>query len=147
MSRLTRLAGMLIVAAPLALGACKKEAPPPPPPPPPAAPAGLTITDVRVGRDVNSHKLVEPAMTTIGVRDDFHVSVTTEGQGTEIPVIATWMSPAGATIKVDTTHVSANGPEATELKLSHTHNWAPGKYKVQVVVGSAAPRTVEFDVK
>lgn len=150
MSRITRLSSILLVAAPLAMGACKKAEVPPPPPPPPAAPpapVGLTITDVRVGRDVNSHKLVDPAMTNIGIRDDFHVSVTTDGKGSDVPVIARWMDPSGATIKVDTTHVSADGPEATALKLDRSHSWARGKYKVQVTVGAAAPRTVEFEVK
>jgi hypothetical protein len=147
MSRMTRLTGMLLVAAPLALGACKKAETPPPPPPPPVAPAGLVVTNVRVGRDVNSHKLVDSNMVAIGLRDDFHVSVMTDGRGTEVPVIARWMDPAGAVLKVDTTHVSADGPEATDLKLSRTRTWAPGKYKVEVTVGTAAARTVEFDVR
>lgn len=148
MSVTTRRAGVLLALVPMLFAAaCKKEAPPPAAPPPAPAPAGLVVTEIKVGKDVNAQKRVEAAMEMIGVRDDFHVSVITDGKGEDVPVIARWTDPAGTVIRVDTTRVSADGPEATELHISRPRAWTPGKYKVEVTVGSSPSRTVEFNVR
>lgn len=147
MSRITRLSAMLLVAAPLVMGACKKAEEPPPAVPAAPAAAAIAITEIKVGRDVNAQKRVEAAMEAIGLRDDFHVSVITDGKGEDVPVIAKWMDPAGAVIRVDTTRVSADGPEATTLKLARSRAWTAGTYKVEVTLGNSPSRTIEFVVR
>jgi hypothetical protein len=147
MSRITRISALLFVAAPLVVGACKKAEEPAPVNPPAAASPAIVITEVKVGRDVNAQKRVEAAMEAIGTRDDFHVSVVTDGKGEDVPIVAKWMDPAGTVIRVDTTRVSADGPEATELSLSRDRAWTAGTYKVEVTLGSSPSRTVEFVVR
>ena len=140
----TRIIGALLVAAPIAFAACKKqEAPaPPPPPPPPAAPS---LADVTLGTAIGSDKKVTHSTNDFHPRDTVYVAVQTHGSGAAT-LIANWMTDAGAAVRSDTQHVTLVDNATTEFHMMHPRPLAVGKYKVMVRLGTDST-TKSFEVK
>ena len=155
----TRILFTLLVSAALALGACGKKdepktttAPAPAPaskPAPAPIPAGVTVSNVTVGKAIGGDKKVTTATDTFAKGDTMYVSVDTAGSGTA-KLDAKWTYRKGdkvALVKEDSMTINAMGPATNEFHVSKPDGWPPGDYEVAVMLDGKPAGTKKLTVK
>ncbi|MGE5095412.1 MAG: hypothetical protein ACM3SO_09760 [Betaproteobacteria bacterium] len=145
----------------LALVACgKKEeaakAPPPPPPPTaapqtaaPAAPAGVTVSNVTVGKAVGADKKVSAATDSFAKGDTMYASIDTTGSGSA-KLDAKWTYHKGdkaTTVKEESMTIDATGPATNEFHVSKPDGWPAGDYEVEILLNGKPAGTRKLTVK
>jgi hypothetical protein len=149
----------LVLTGCLALAGCKKKEEVPPPPPEvstaptttettPAAPAGVTVSSIDLGKAVGAdHKISEPA-TTFGPQDTVYVAVSTTGTAASSAIKARWTYGDNAKlVKEDTVTIQPTGNDVTDLSVSNPKGWPAGKYKVEITVDGTSAGTKDFEVQ
>jgi hypothetical protein len=148
----------ILVAAAVALSACgKKEEPPKPaavPVPPPvqapvAAPAGVSVASISLGKAIGADKKVSAATDAFAKSDTFYASIDTTGTGTAT-LKATWTYHKDgkvAPVKEDTQTITPTGPATSEFHVSKPDGWPVGDYQVEVFVGDKSAGVKKFSVK
>lgn len=153
------LIGAIAASFVFALAACgKKEepkAPPAPAPAPttqapaPAVPAGVTVSNVNVGKAIGADKKISAATDSFAKGDTMYASVDTTGSGTA-KLDAKWTYRKGdkvATVKEDSMTITTNGPATNEFHVSKPDGWPAGDYEVEILVDGKPAGTKKMTVK
>jgi hypothetical protein len=109
-----------------------------------AAPAGLKVAAVMIGKRVGPGNLVTEPTFQFSPRDTVHVSVATEGSGTGT-LTAAWRSQSGEILQ-KTSEPSGGAGENTAFSLSQPKGLKPGTYKVVVFLDNDSVDTKVFVV-
>lgn len=151
----------LLVAAAFALGACgKKDEPPksaPAPAPSPtsqapapkAAPAGLAVTNVTLGKALTPEKKVPSPTNTFEKGDTIYASVETSGAG-EGKLDSKWTYRKGdkvAVVHESFLKLTTMGPAVNEFHVSKPDGWPAGDYQVEIALDGKPAGTKQFTVK
>jgi hypothetical protein len=110
-----------------------------------AAPAGLKVASVMIGKRVGTGNLVTEPTFQFSPRDTVHVSVATEGSGPG-QLMAAWRSQSGEILQ-KTSEMAHTGGENTAFSLSQPRGFKPGTYKVVVFLDDDSVDTKVFVVK
>jgi hypothetical protein len=139
--------GLVVIGA----AACKKKEAPPPAesaaPAPTPAPVEFAVQSIDVGKGIGADKRVTTPTTTFGRRDTIYVSVATEGAAPSKTLSAKWTFQNGKVVKQQSEAIAPTGPAATEFHISKPSPWPVGKYKVEIMVDSAAAGSKDFEIK
>jgi hypothetical protein len=151
MKTLTRWSLPLALAA--AVFACAKKEPPPPPEPTPA-PRVEVPTPVPVARveriaavkAIQADKSPGEAATTFRKKDTVYVSfwVADAPVGTELK--ARWTDPAGKVLTEDKIVTDKAGAGYSEFHAAKKSGWAPGTYKVEILMNGQPAGSTSFTV-
>ncbi|MCA1580525.1 MAG: hypothetical protein LC796_03880 [Acidobacteria bacterium] len=144
-----------VLTSVFALSACKKtEAPAATPAAvePAAAPtavsvAGLTVTDVSLGKTVGADKKIQNPTDTFAPRDTIFAVVSTNGSAPSATIAVKWTFGDGQTVKEDSRTIAPTGPAVTEFSIQKPNGWPKGSYKVDVTVDGKPGPSKTFTVK
>lgn len=158
-----RLLAIAAVAAPLALGACRRseEAPPTAPPPAPApgakvetpppaqapAPAPFRVTGVEIGNAIGADKRVTSPSDTLSPSDTIYASVASEGTAPSVTLTARWTYEDGQLVQETQQTIEPKGPETSEFHIEKPGGWPPGRYKVEILADGRPVGEREFEVR
>lgn len=157
-----RLAAVAVLAAPLALGACKRSetapaapAPAPAPvpkvesPPPTAAPAPapFRVTSIEVGNAVNADRRVTAPTATLAPGDTIYTSVASDGSAPSVTLTARWTFEDGQVVDETTQTIAPRGPAASEFHISNAGGLPPGRYQVEILADGKSVGTQQFEVR
>jgi len=159
---IVRLAAVAALAAPLALGACKRSdttttaaTPPPaaapkvesPPPAAPPAPAPFRVTSVEVGNAISPDKRVTTPTATLGQKDTIYASVASDGAAPSVTLTARWTYQDGQVVDETTQTIAPKGPAASEFHIVRPDGWPAGRYQVEILADGRSVGTKEFEVR
>ena len=156
-----RLLAVAAVAAPLALGACKRSettttapAPAPPaakvespPPTAPPAPAPFRVTSVEVGNAVGADKRVTTPAAVLGAKDTIYASVASDGASPSVTLTAKWTYEDGQVVDEISQTIAPNGPAASEFHIANPEGWPAGKYQVEILADGKSVGTKQFEIR
>ncbi len=152
-SRYLGIAAAFALAA--ATVACKKKVEtatyPAPGSEPPAAmatamPAGARIERVTVVKAVNSDDSPGEAATTFGPKDTVYVSMWTASTPVGTQIAARWFGPNGQQITEDKIVTDKAGDGYTSFHAANTKGWAPGTYRVDILLNGAPAGSTTFTI-
>lgn len=152
-SRYLGIAAAVALAA--ATVACKKKVEtatyPAPGSEPPAAmatavPAGARIERVTVVKAVNSDDSPGEAATTFGPKDTVYVSMWTASTPVGTQIAARWFGPNGQQITEDKIVTDKAGDGYTSFHAANTKGWAPGTYRVDILLNGAPAGSTTFTI-
>ena len=148
----------ILIAAAVALAACGKKDETPKPaataaqPPvqaPAAAPAGVAVSSISLGKAIGADKKVSAPAEVFGRADTFYASIDTTGAGTAT-LKAAWTYHKGdkvAPVKQDTQTIAPTGPATSEFHISKPDGWPLGDYQVELFLGDKSVGVRKFSVK
>lgn len=152
-SRYVEIAAAIALAA--ATVACKKKVEtatyPAPGSEPPAAmatavPAGARIERIAVVKAVNSDDSPGEAATTFGPKDTVYVSMWTASTPVGTEIAARWFGPNGQQITEDKIVTDKAGDGYTSFHAANTKGWAPGTYRVDILLNGAPAGSTTFTI-
>ena len=136
-----------LLAMPLIVSACKKEAPAPPPvavtPPPP--PPQAAVSKIELGSSVGADHRVLAARTSFGVRDSIIASVYTENTAPGAMLSAKWTFQTGQVVDTTSQAVAAS-PGVTEFHIVKKSGWPVGNYSFEITLNGAPAGSAAFAV-
>lgn len=151
--------GFILIAAAVALAAstvsCKKKVEtatyPAPGSEPPAAmatavPAGARVERITVVKAVNSDDSPGEAATTFGPKDTVYVSMWTAAAPVGTEIAARWFGPNGQQITEDKIVTDKPGDGYTSFHAANTKGWAPGTYRVDILLNGAPAGSTTFTI-
>ena len=109
----------------------------------PSAP--LVVTNVQVGRSLNSDDSVGNLTTRFKPDDTIYVSALTETPGTST-ITARWFYQ-GTLVNESSRDVSYNNEGATEFHLINTNGFPAGSYRVDILVDGQQVESRTFTVE
>ena len=109
-----------------------------------AAPAGLKVASVMIGKRVGTGNLITEPTFQFAPTDTVHVSIATEGSGAG-QLTAAWRSQSGEILQ-KTTEFARTGGENTAFSLTQPKGLKPGTYKVVVFLDNDSADTKVFVV-
>jgi hypothetical protein len=149
------LASVMVAAA--ATFACKKSetvsTPPPGAEPPavvqaspvPAAPV-THVERITIARAVNADHSPGEAATTFGKKDTVYVSMWTSNAPVGTEITARWFGPDGKQLTEDKIVTDKAGDGYTSFHAANTKGWAPGAYRVDVLLNGAPAGSTTFTI-
>jgi len=152
-----RTAGGLFAAAFLGTilllpGCKKKEAPVATTPEPTAYPApeapaaGARLERIVVSRSVNADDSPGAVAASFGKNDTVFVSLWRSNIPAGAEITARWFGPDGAQITEDKQVMTSAGDGYTSFHAADTKGWAPGSYRVEILLNGQKTETVTFMV-
>ena len=113
------------------------------------APAAIHVTEIDVGKGLNTDKTVKDKTENFGVRDTIYVAVKTEGASTAgSKLTATWTFQDGQMINSTSTDIPPAAAAARyEFHIQKGTAWPKGNYKVEVILDSASAGSKDFSIK
>lgn len=144
----------VLAAATVLLAACGKteEKPKPvaaPAQPPMAAPAGMTVASISLGKAIGADKKVSAVTEAFGTTDTIYASIDTTGAGAAT-LRARWTYHKGGQVvpvKDDSQTIAPSGPATSEFHISKPDGWPAGDYQLEVFVGDKSAGVRKFSVK
>jgi len=136
----------VLAAAVLTLAACGKQEEAPKPA---AAPAGVTVSGINLGKAIGADKKVTAATDVFSKADTFYASIDTAGSGSAT-LKARWTYHKGgkvALVKEDTQTIAPTGPARSEFHISKPDGWPVGDYAVEVFLGDRSAGVMKFAVR
>ena len=109
-------------------------------------PAAFKVSDVELGKSLNTDKTIKDNTDDFGVRDTIFASVKTEGSATGATLVARWTFQDGQVVDSTTQAIAPTGDAATEFHISKPGGLPKGKYKVEVFVNGTSVESEEFTV-
>ena len=154
-----RKQGLFLIASAVVLAAsmvaCKKKvevAAPAPASEPPmamatAVPAGARIERITVVKAVNADHSPGEAATTFGTKDTVYVSMWTASAPVGTEITARWFGPDGKQMGSDDKIVTDKaGDGYTSFHAANTKGWAPGTYRVDILMNGAPAGSTTFTI-
>jgi len=142
-----------LLGAALVLPACKKKgetavaAPDPAAyPTSPAAPAGARVERITVAKSVNSDDSPGEADAFFGKRDTVYISMWTANAPVGTEITARWTGPDGTQIAEDKVVTDKAGDGYTSFHAANTKGWAPGNYRVEILLNGQPAGSASFTV-
>jgi hypothetical protein len=138
----------------LGAGACKQKTetvsmPPAEPPAAsaPAAPAaGARVERITVAKAVNADDSPGETASTFGKNDTVYVSMWTAATPVGTEISARWLGPDGQQITEDKIVTDRAGDGYTSFHAANTSGWAPGTYRVEILLNGAPAGSTTFTV-
>ena len=151
--------GFFLVATAVALAvstvACQKKvetaAYPPPGSEPPAVmatavPAGARIERITVAKAVNADDSPGEAAAAFGRMDTVYVSMWTASAPVGTEIAARWFGPNGQQLTEDKVVTDKAGDGYTSFHAANVKGWAPGTYRVDILVNGAPAGSTTFTI-
>ena len=143
-------ASICVIAA---VGCKKKEEVAALPPPadvpvaqvPPVA-TGARVERITVTKAVNADDSPGAAVTTFAKGDTVYVSMWTASAPVGTEVTARWFGPDGQQITEDKIVTDRPGDGYTSFHAANVNGWAPGTYRVEILVNGAPAGSTNFTV-
>jgi len=137
----------LCIAVLLVAACAKKETATPPPqtrttPPPPA---GVSVTNLDVGRSLNADKTINEKTESFKPADTIYAVIGTEGAGNAV-IKTRWLFEDGSVIEESTQTIAPTAAANTEFHISKPDGWPVGRYRVEVTVNGVNAGVKEFSV-
>lgn len=136
-----------------AVGCKKKEettAMPPPADVPVAAvspaPMGARVERITVTRAVNADDSPGEVVMTFGKSDTVYVSMWTASAPVGTEITARWFGPDGQQVTEDKIVTDRLGDGYTSFHAANTNGWAPGSYRVEILVNGAPAGSTTFTI-
>ncbi len=149
-----------LVAAPLALGACKRsDTESPAPQPPPAAPAATApaeapapdpfrITGVEVGNAIGpDRRVAAPSAALAASAPTIYASVATDGSAERVTLTARWTYEDGQLVDETSQEIAPTGSTVSEFHIERTDGWPIGQYQVEILADGRSLGTSQFEVR
>lgn len=111
-----------------------------------AVPAGARIERVTVVKAVNSDDSPGEAATTFGPKDTVYVSMWTASAPVGTQIAARWFGPNGQQITEDKIVTDKAGDGYTSFHAANTKGWAPGTYRVDILLNGAPAGSTTFTI-
>jgi hypothetical protein len=135
----TRVFPAIVLALALAVaGACTKQ--------PAAAPAGVSVDSIEIGRSLNADKSIDDNTDSFRPADTIYASVATAGSGTAT-LSAAWTFQDAQPVDTGSQTIAPNGPARTEFHISKPDGWPQGRYRLDVTLNGSPAGSKQFDVK
>jgi hypothetical protein len=151
-----RLFGIaLAVALATSLVACKKKEetaayPAPgtdaPAPMATAVPAGARVERITVVKAVNSDDSPGEAATSFAPGDTVYVSMWTAAAPVGTEITARWFGPNGQQLTEDKIVTDKAGDGFTSFHAANAKGWAPGTYRVDILLNGAPAGSTTFTI-
>jgi hypothetical protein len=148
-----RLVAAVAVFGSLAVGCKKKEetAALPPPADVPVAQvspvaAGARVERITVAKAVNADDSPGAAATTFAKGDTVYVSMWTASAPVGTEITARWFGPDGQQVTEDKIVTDRPGDGYTSFHAANVNGWAPGTYRVEILVNGAPAGSTTFTV-
>jgi len=104
------------------------------------------VTDVAIGRSINTDKTVKDNADNFAPADTIYVSVKTDGSAQGAKLQTRWYFN-DKVVEESSEMISPTGPAVTEFHLSKPDGWPVGNYKIEVLLNGAAAGSKSFEVK
>jgi hypothetical protein len=143
------------VALAVSTAACQKKvetaAYPAPGSEPPAAmatavPAGARIERITVAKAVNADDSPGEAATAFGRADTVYVSMWTASAPAGTEIAARWFGPNGEQLTEDKVVTDKAGDGYTSFHAANVKGWAPGTYRVDILVNGSPAGSTTFTI-
>jgi hypothetical protein len=102
----------------------------------------LTVTDVQLGRSINSDDSVGAFTNRFRPEETVYVAALTGGPGTST-ITARW-TYNGRTVSEQSKEVSYREPAATEFHIQYAGGFPLGSYRVEILVDGMTAATRDF---
>ena len=150
---------LAVIASALVLAACgkKEEAPKPvvapapaPAPvvtaPPPVAPAGISVTSVTLGNQVDAAQNVTMTEKQFAKTDTIYAAVATTGAASNAVLVARWTFGDGQLVDESSQTIAPTGPAVTTFHIAKPDGWPSGSYKVDVTLDGKPAGSQSFSI-
>ena len=143
------------VALAVSTAACQKKvetaATPAPAYEPPAAmatavPAGARVERITVAKAVNADDSPGETATAFGKGDTVYVSMWTASAPVGTEIKARWFGPNGNQITEDKIVTDKAGDGYTSFHAANVKGWAPGTYRVDILLNGAPAGSTTFTI-
>ena len=114
---------------------------------PAATPAAFKVSDVELGKSLNTDKTIKDNTDDFGVRDTIYASVKTEGSATGATLVARWTFQDGQVVEEQTQTINATGDAITEFHIAKATAWPKGNYKLSILLNGTEVETEDFEIK
>ena len=111
------------------------------------APAAFKVTDVELGKSIDTDKKIKDKADDFGVRDTIFASVKTEGAATGANLTARWTFQDGQVVEEQTQTINATGDAITEFHIMKATAWPKGTYKLAILLNGTEVETEDFEIK
>ena len=113
---------------------------------PVAAAPGARIERITVAKAVNADHSPGETATTFGRKDTVYVSMWTSNAPVGTEIAARWFGPDGKQLTEDKIVTDKAGDGYTSFHAANTKGWAPGSYRVDVLLNGAAAGSSTFTI-
>jgi hypothetical protein len=151
-SRFLHLLGLALLCAIVCVG-CKKKTetaalPPPSDVPVAQVPAvtGARVERITAARAVNADDSPGEAATTFGKSDTVYVSMWTASAPVGTEITARWFGPDGQQVTEDKVVTDRPGDGYTSFHAANVNGWAPGTYRVEILLNGAPAGSTTFTI-
>jgi hypothetical protein len=111
-----------------------------------AAPTGARVERITVAKAVNSDDSPGESASTFGKSDTVYVSMWTADTPVGTEISARWFGPDGQQITEDKIVTDRAGDGYTSFHAANTKGWAPGTYRVEILLNGAPAGSTTFVV-
>ena len=106
----------------------------------------LKVAALEVGRSVGPDKRVDAPAEAFSPDDTIYASVVTEGSLPRATLAARWTRD-GALLEETTQRIAPEGTAVSEFHISNPAGWAPGSYRIEILLDGRALAQREFRVE
>jgi hypothetical protein len=93
----------------------------------------IKVVDVALGRAVGQDKRVAAASGTFSPTDVVYASVVTEGNAKRASLAARW-TYQGSVLEQTSQDIVPRGTTVSEFHVFNPSGWAPGEYRVEILI-------------
>jgi hypothetical protein len=105
------------------------------------------VSDVKLGKSLNTDKTIKDNADDFGVRDTIYASVKTEGSATGANLTARWTFQDGQVVEEQSQTINATGDAITEFHIMKPTAWPKGTYKLAILLNGTEVETEDFEIK
>jgi len=105
------------------------------------------VSDVKLGKSLNTDKTIKDNADDFGVRDTIYASVKTEGSATGASLTARWTFQDGQVVEEQSQTINATGDAITEFHVMKATAWPVGNYKLSILLNGTEVETEDFEIK
>ena len=113
---------------------------------PAAAPAGVSVADIEIGRSVGADKTIADKTDSFGSGDTIYVSVKTVGSAPSATLTARWTYQDGQVVDDSSQTISPSASAVSEFHVAKPDGWPSGSYQVEVLLNGTSAGTKKFKV-
>jgi hypothetical protein len=95
--------------------------------------SSLKLRDIELGRAIGPDKVVTAPTGAFTPADTIYTSVTTEGDAPAATLAARW-SFRGELVEETEQRIAPKGTVVSEFHVSNPAGWAPGEYRVEILL-------------
>jgi hypothetical protein len=111
------------------------------------AAAAFKVSDVELGKSLNTDKTIKDNTDDFGVRDTIYASVKTQGSANGATLVARWTFQDGQVVEEQTQTITATGDSVTEFHITKATAWPKGTYKLAILLNGTEVETEDFEIK